>query len=70
MSTTTFVAEIDPAELAIRLCEANYLLKRPTPDATAALNAMDEDVRAAWLRSAAAAAEYFRDLLNQAQRVS
>ena len=68
--TPSMIAEVDPAELAIRLCEANYLLKRPTPDARAALEAMDEDVRLGWLRSAKAAADYFVEIINSAQRVS
>ncbi|MGE0575401.1 hypothetical protein [Reyranella sp.] len=65
---TGFVAIVDPAELAIRLCEANYRLKRPTPDARHALAAMDEDVREGWLRSAKAAADYFAEILNAAER--
>ena len=62
----TLVIQIDPAELAIRLCEANYGLRRPTPDAGAALDAMDEDIRTAWLRSAKAAADYFAEIINEA----
>ena len=64
------ICEIDLAELAIRLCEANYGLRRPMPDAGTALAAMDRDVREAWLRSAKAAAEYFCDLINNAERSS
>jgi hypothetical protein len=62
-----FVIEIDPAELAVRLCEANYRIVRPMPDAKSALAAMDEVVRAGWLRSARAAAEYFTELVNAAR---
>jgi roadblock/LC7 domain-containing protein len=65
---SAFVATIDPAELAVRLCEANYLLKRPMADANSALAAMDEDVRIAWLRSAKAAADYFVEIVNAAER--
>lgn len=54
--------EIDPAELAVRLCEANYGLRRPRRDPLHALAAMDEEVRAAWLRSARAAVEYIAEL--------
>ena len=65
------VVEIDPAEMAIRLCEANYGLKRP-PGASAAeaLAAMDEEPRLAWLRSARAAAEYLAELINSAGEVN
>jgi hypothetical protein len=59
---------IDPAELAIRMCEANYCIARPTPNADAALAAMDTEVREAWLRSARAAAEYFAELINERGR--
>lgn len=55
---------VDPAELAIRLCEANYMLTRPMPDAVQALAAMDPDVRAGWLRSAKAAADYFAEMIS------
>lgn len=64
------IAEVDPAELAIRLCEANYGLRRPTPDAKAALDAMDADVREAWLRSARAACNYFVEIINAAERAN
>lgn len=56
--------EVDPAELAVRLCEANYLIKRPIPDASEALAEMDEEVRTAWRRAAKAAADYFVELIN------
>jgi len=61
------VCEVDPAELAVRLCEANYCLERPCPDARQALDAMDEEVRLGWLRSAQAAADYFVELINNAK---
>lgn len=64
------ICEIDPAELAIRLCEANYDIKRPMPDALATLDAMDDDVREAWLRSAKAVADYFCELINNGHRPS
>ena len=69
MSKSTIVIEIDPAELAIRMCEANYCLRRPTPDAAAALAAMDEEARAGWPRSARAAAEYFAELIDATRGV-
>lgn len=62
------VCEVDPAELAVRLCEAQYGLKRPQgSSAREALDGMDEEVRLAWLRSAKAAADYFVDLINDAK---
>ena len=65
------VVEIDPAELAIRLCEAHICGKRP-PGTTAAeaLETMDEEIRLAWLRSARAAAEYLAELINSAREVN
>ncbi|MBY6243875.1 hypothetical protein [Methylosinus sp. Sm6] len=65
---STLVAEIDPAELAIRLCEANYGLTRPMADARQALAAMTPEVREAWLRSAKAAADYFVEIVNAAKK--
>jgi hypothetical protein len=59
---------IDPSELAVRLCEANYCIERPTPNADAALANMDKECREAWLRSARAAAEYFAELINERGR--
>ena len=64
----TFVAVVDPAELAVRMCEANYGIKRPCPDAAIALDAMDQDAREGWLRSAKVAADYFAEIINQATR--
>ncbi|MBG0809872.1 hypothetical protein IY145_10825 [Methylosinus sp. H3A] len=60
------IVEIDVAELAIRLCEANYGLVRPTPDAGEALAAMEPECSSAWLRSAEAAANYFAELAARA----
>ena len=71
MSTKAYaIATVDPAELAVRLCEANYRLKRPSPNAAEALAAMDPEVREAWLRSAKAAADYFVEIIDAAQRPS
>lgn len=61
--TKLLTIEIDVAELAVRMCEVNYGLTRPIPNAQAALDAMDEDVRDAWCRSARAAAQYFQECL-------
>lgn len=67
--TIKLMIEIDPAELAVRLCEANYGLTRPRSDARESLDSMNEEVRVAWLRSAKAAADYFAELVNSAQKV-
>lgn len=61
------IAELDPAELAIRMCEASYGLKRPTPSAMEALAAMDEDCRDGWIRAANAALKYLQEQLAAAQ---
>jgi hypothetical protein len=67
----SLVAEVDPAELAVRMCEASYGQTRP-PGATAleALLAMEEDSRDGWMRAAHVAMEYLRDCLNNAKRPS
>lgn len=66
MSEIEIRMEIDIAELAVRMCEANYGLTRPMADATLALEAMNDAPRRAWLRSAEAAAAYFGELLQAA----
>jgi hypothetical protein len=66
----TLIAEVDPAELAIRMCEASYGLKRPTPNAATALAAMDEDCRDGWLRAADAALHFIQECLASAQKPS
>lgn len=69
--TTSLIVEMDEAELAVRLCEANYGLKRPEGlSARAALDAMDDEVRAAWRRSAVAAMEYLTGCVNEGKRPS
>ena len=60
------VAMIDEAELAVRLCEANYRIVRPYPDPQHALANMDDDVRVAWQRSARAALDYIGECVNGA----
>lgn len=65
------MAPIDPAELAVRMCEANYRLKRPAGHtAVQALEAMEEDCRDGWRRSAEAAMEYWIECINNAQPVN
>lgn len=56
---------VDSAELAIRLCEASYGIKRPMANPRAALAAMDEDCRNGWLRAARAAFDYFSEIVNE-----
>jgi hypothetical protein len=57
-----------PAELAMRLYEANSRQSRSAPDAIAALAAMEMERAQAWLRSAKAAADYFVELLDVQRR--
>ncbi len=65
------IVEMDEAELAIRLCEANYGMKRPTGlNAREAMDAMEEDVREGWRQSAIAAIEYFTECVNAGKRPS
>lgn len=63
------VAEISEAELAVRMCEANYGIRRP-PGSTAeqALDNMDQEVRLAWRRSAQAAMNYWRECISNMQQ--
>ncbi|MBY6244084.1 hypothetical protein [Methylosinus sp. Sm6] len=68
MMQDKLIVEIDPAELAVRMCEANYGLTRPMADARQALAAMTPEVREAWLRSAKAAADYFVEIVNAAKK--
>ena len=68
---TKHIATIDPVELAIRMCEASYNLKRP-PGLTArqALNAMEDDSRDGWTRAANAAMEYWRECIQQMRQTN
>ena len=54
------VMEIDPVELAVRLCEA-YI--------HATLDSMDEEMGDAWLMVAKAAVDYFTEVLKTCKRV-
>lgn len=71
MRKPDYIAPISEAELAIRMCEASYGLKRP-PGLTAAqaLDAMEDDSRDGWRRAAQAAMEYWRECIAGIQRVS
>jgi len=63
------IAVCDPEELAVRMCEASYGLKRPTPDAKEALAAMEPECREGWLRAARIALIYMGECIADAQRV-
>lgn len=71
MAAPTRIVEMSRAELAVRLCEANYGLQRPEGlTAEDALEALELGVRAAWIRSADAAAAYFEECSARATPVS
>jgi hypothetical protein len=64
------IAEINEAELAVRMCEASYGLRRPAHlTAAQALDAMDSDCREGWRRSAQAAMKYWRECIEKMQSV-
>ena len=66
-----FITEISEAELACRMCEASYQLKRPSHlTAKQALDAMEDDSRNGWRRAARAAIEYWRECIEKGQQVS
>ncbi|HYJ44055.1 MAG TPA: hypothetical protein VEW06_06325 [Xanthobacteraceae bacterium] len=64
------VAEFDQMELAIVMLESAMRLERP-PGMTAleALESMEPDARALWLRAAAAALQYFEHAINNASPI-
>lgn len=65
------VAEISEAELAVRMCEANYGIRRPTGStAEQALDNMEPEVRRAWRRSANAAMSYWRECIENMQQAN
>jgi hypothetical protein len=66
-----FIAEIDSAELAARIVEACFDLRRP-PGLTAkqALEKLDVNDRQGALRAAKAAAEYLTECINAGGRPS
>jgi hypothetical protein len=64
-----YIASIDEAELAVRLCEACYGLHRPPGMTVAqALAAMEPDSREGWRRAARAAMEYWNECITSANR--
>ena len=68
MSLTPAQVE-DACELAVRLCEACYQMKRPAGlTAAEALAVMERECREAWLRTAEAAALYMKQVLDDTLR--
>ncbi len=68
---TKTVAAISEAELAVRMCEANYNLRRPAGStAEQALDGMEPEVRDGWRRSARAAMDYWRECIQQMQQTN
>ncbi len=65
------VTKISESELAVRMCEASCGMKRPRgATAAQALNGIDGDSRDRWLKAARAAMEYWRECIEQSQRIS
>ncbi len=64
-------AEIQTAELALRIYEALSGMRRP-PGKTAeqAMGDLDEDMQAGLIRAAWAAASYFKEVVNAGSSVS
>jgi hypothetical protein len=68
---TKHVAQIDQAELAVRMCEASYGLCRPPGmNARQALAAMEDESREGWMRASVAAMEYWRECIQQMRQTS
>lgn len=64
-----YVAPIEEAELAVRICEALNGMRRPLGStAVEALNGMEPEDRAAYRRGAVAAMEYWRECIESASR--
>jgi len=73
MTKAKLVIEINMAELAVRIAEANLQLKRPMANPLQVIEGMEEvekDCGQCWLRGAKAAAEYLTELLNAAHPTS
>lgn len=67
----TFTVEIDLRELAVRLCEAQYQLKHPPELSFAqAFDALEPEVKAAWLRTAEAAVVFLTARINHQGRTT
>lgn len=66
-----FVTPVDPMELAVRLAESYNQLKRPPGASTSqAFFSMEEPSQDAWLRAANAGMEYWRECIQQMQKVN
>jgi hypothetical protein len=69
--TQKFVAEIDEAELVVRMIEAAAGVKRPVGmSAKEALNLGDKVVAEAYTRAAYAAMDYWRECISQINKVN
>ncbi len=65
------IAEISEAELAVRIGEAMLGMERPAGlTAEQALDTVSDDARDAIRQAARAAMEYWRECIEQSQRVS
>lgn len=71
MKKPVLFAEINESELAVRMCEASYGLRRPSGmNGEQALNAMDGECRGGWLRAARAAMTYWQECIKGGQKPS
>lgn len=70
-SKALFFGEVSESELAIRMAEASYGLRRPTGSTAAqALDAMEDESREGWCRAARAAMEYWQECIGNASQPS
>jgi hypothetical protein len=68
-AATKYITAISEAELAIRMCEAQYgLIRPPGLSAEQALDAMEPASRNGWRRSAKAAMEYWSECIAASNR--
>jgi hypothetical protein len=68
---TKYITAIDPMELAVRLAESYNGLKRPPGWTTSqAFFSMEAQSQNAWLRSANAAMDYWRERINDLKQPS
>lgn len=66
----TLVAEMDEAELIVRMIEAGIQLKRPHPDPRVTLACTEDVDRETWRRVARAVMLYFQECVNVGQAPS
>lgn len=70
-TTAKYIAPVEEAELAVRMCEASYGLTRPAGySAVQALEAMEEDCREGWRRAAQCALRYWAECIANANRTN